>query len=148
MQEFSQNFCTAGATDFSNFVYQIDMTILQGQTGGIIFRGTNLDNSRQTYYDFQMSADGQYSLYRSDLQHSSDIIIGQGSSAAINQGNNKHNILAVIAIGTSLSLYVNFRLVTHIVDPTCTHGSIGVMTTADGASLTELIFRNAKVWKI
>jgi hypothetical protein len=143
IEQQSENFCLAEHTNYTDFVYQIDMKIDWGETAGILFRA---HGEQQIYYDFQVGVDGSYALYRSDSTTTDDKLIKMGSSPAIHQGYHQHNILAVKAIGENISLYCNFRLLANIHDPTPAHtlGSIGVGTF--GQNDTEAAFSHAKVW--
>jgi transcriptional regulator with XRE-family HTH domain len=141
------NYCLADRTDFTNFVYQIDMTTIQGGMGGIVFR---VNDDQDAYYNFQIGVDEHYKLYRSNPDpNGDDIIMAKGQSTAITPGYRHHNLLAVEAIGDNLFLYVNFHLITHVQEHTYTHGNVGVAVTVDyGQKKTEAIFRDAKVWAI
>ncbi len=135
------------STDFANFVYQIEMTALQeqsGQAGRILFRA---DDAQHVYYAFEVSADGSYRLVRDDA--TGDTVLKEGHSSAILQGDLHPNLLAVKASGKDLSLYVNLQLVAHVEDLSYTHGNIGVgIVVNTEAQQTEVTFRQAKVWTI
>jgi transcriptional regulator with XRE-family HTH domain len=147
MTDDSPNYCLADETDFSDFIYQIDMATIQGGTAGIVFR---VNDSQDSYYNFQISADGHYCLYRSSsASDSSDPVLGTGWSSAIVQGYHHDNLLAVKAVGDTLSLYVNFRLLAHFQDRFYTHGNVGVyVMVTKGQSITDAVFHNARVWRI
>jgi hypothetical protein len=145
MRDTSPNYCLASNTDYADFVYQIDMKTIQGQsgnTGGIVFR---VDDNQDTYYSFQVCVDGSYSLIRNSA--TDNITIGKGRSAAIIQGDQQSNLLAVKAIGKDLFLYVNFHLVEHVQDLSYTHGNIGIGVVVNSEE-TEVAFHDAKVWRL
>ena len=100
--------CFAFAPDFSNFVYEVQMTIVSGQAGGIVFRA-NPANS--TFYYFRVGQDGSYDLWTyvdKYIDHAHHLTSGPpGSSSAIHTGYNQPNLVAVVARGSSLALYVN-----------------------------------------
>jgi eukaryotic-like serine/threonine-protein kinase len=145
VEQQQQNYCLAEDTNYTNFVYQIDMKIDWGNMAGILFRAKG---DQQIYYDFQLGTDGTYALYRSDSANSSDKLMKMGSSPAIRQGYHQYNTLAVKATGEDISLYCNFTLLATIHDPTPAHtrGSVGVGTY--GQDDTEAAFRNAQVWQL
>ncbi len=145
------NYCLANHTSYlANFVYQIEMTILQaqpGQTGGIVFRA---DDARHRYYNFQVGVDGSYSLLRSDpAQQGSDPAIWTGQTAFL-KGLQEPNMLAVEARGKDLFLYVNFHLVAHVQDASYTQGNVGVGVVLNQGSSgsIEVAFRSARVWEL
>ncbi len=147
MAHNESNYCLADQTDFVNFVYQIEMTAMQGEMGGIVFR---VNDDQDFYYSFQIGVDGRYKLYRSNpASDGSDVILATGWAPDVVQGYHQHNLLAVKAIADDISVYVNFHLVAHIQDRTYTHGNVGIAVTVDyGQKETEETFRDAKVWAI
>ena len=109
----------------------------------ITFRG----NTSGQFYYFAVAADGSYHL---------DIVNGslnlpqtllQGSNAAIKHGLNQPNVLTVVASGASITLYVNNISLGTVNDSTYNQGQIGL---AAGYVLnsTEVVFNNAKAWKL
>src|SRR5437588_791231 len=51
--------CFAQATNLSNFAYQIQMTIIKGDQGGIAFRA---DSGKGNFYYFNLNSSGKYAL--------------------------------------------------------------------------------------
>ncbi len=140
-------FCNAQATDFSNFVYQVQMTIVKGDTGGIVFR---IDNTSSKFYYFHISRDGSYGLdlYMDNLRKDR-IPLKSGSSSAINPNLYQTNLIAVVAIDNNFDLYVNNTRIASVTDnnSTYSHGQIGVIADAVN-NPTEVVFSNAKVWTL
>jgi hypothetical protein len=128
---------------FSNFAYEVQLSILYGDCGGIIFRG---DFARYRYYYFQICADGSFhfSIY---TQKGSPAKTLTGSNPNINRGNNQSNLLAVVAIDNSITIYVNHQSVYHIQDGTYSQGQIGVAAEYMNAP-TGVAFSNLNVWKL
>ena len=151
IKELDNEYCLADEpSSLTDFVYQIDMTIIQGPQAGIVFRV--IDN-QQFYYDFEVGVDGSYRLYRSDpTPDVYDPIILQGTSPAIQKGYNRLNQLAVKAIGPRIFLYVNSQLVGETQDSNYSIGNVGVrIVDEDGKAIhgrgySEASYRNAKVW--
>jgi hypothetical protein len=146
-QPLNGNFhaCFALATDYSNFVFEVQMTIVSGSAGGIIFRG---NQANSTFYYFRVGQDGSYTLRNYvDPQIDHSHLLVSGSSPAIHTGNNQPNIIAVAANGSALKLYANHQLITNTSDSTLSHGQIGVVAYNQG-SLTTVVYNNAKVWKL
>jgi hypothetical protein len=138
--------CTAQTTDFNNSIYEVQMTITQGDCGALIFRN---DSSNNNFYYFRVCQDGTSALFIYKDKKGSTLIAGH-SNAAIHTGLNQSNLIAVVAQGSTLDLYVNQQKFDSISDSTYSHGHIGL--AAEGFSgdhpPTEVVFSNAKVWKL
>lgn len=135
--------CYADATSFSNFVYEVQMTIDQGSQGGILFRANKTTGQ---YYLFRVGIDGSYTL---EVYNKNKLVkmLSSGISAAINSGAGQSNDMAVLANQSSLYLYINQQLVTSVTDSTLSSGQIGVVAI-DYSTPTEVEFSNAQVWKL
>jgi hypothetical protein len=135
--------CFAHATNFSNFAYQVQMTIHEGDEGGIVFRA---DDANSRYYFLRVGGDGFYSLYISkDDKH--NLAIAYATSTAIHTAPNQPNLLTVIAQGDSFSLYINKQYVGSAHDGSYSSGEIGVYA-ADNNNRTDVSFSNAQVWSL
>src|SRR5207249_2537573 len=133
--------CFAQATNFSNFTYQVQMTIVKGDQGGIAFRA---DASKGKFYYFHININGTFIL-ETYSNYNSIAILKQGSSPAIKTGLNQTNLIAVVAKGNSLVLYVNKQPITSVNDGTYSNGQIGVIAESI-ENTTEVTFSNAQVW--
>jgi serine/threonine protein kinase len=129
--------CPAYNTDFNNFAFQVTMTILNGDCGGLFFRshGSN-------YYIFQVCANGAYSLSTGVGQ----TLLTQGQSPEIN-GVKQANIIAVVANGANIDLYVNYVKIASVTDGTYTQGQIGVIASTQ-FSVTSVQYTDAEVWTV
>jgi hypothetical protein len=141
-QQASYYFCTNGVSNFGDFAYQIQMTIINGNSGGMIFRS---DGTAKNCYYFRIRQDGSYEL---DLVNNSSVqLLKSGSNPVINIGLNQRNEIAVVATGSTLDLYVNLHKIESVNDSTYTSGQIGVAVSGIGTP-TEVAFNNAQVWKM
>ncbi len=134
--------CFADATDFSNFVYEVSMTINSGSGGGILLRANGLKGQ---YYLFKIDVNGNYTfeLYNG----SAYALLANGTSSAILTGLSEPNNLAVIADKGTFSLFVNSTYVAGASDKTLSGGQIGV--AAYNTSLPVTIdFSQAEVWQL
>jgi hypothetical protein len=134
--------CNAEAGTFSNLTYEVQMTILKGDRGGIFFRQVG---TQGPYYYFSLKIDGSYELdsFDGNTLH----VLQRGSSPAIKRGLNQPNLLAVVAQGSSIDLYVNGLSILHISDSTTSNGLIGVAADATDQP-AEVAFSNARVWML
>lgn len=134
--------CLANKTKFGNFAYQVEMQCLQGQSGGLVFRASELEH----FYYFYITTNGSYALWlHAGLEVQSRVLI-QGTSRDIRQSDYRSNILAVAADGPMLKLYVNYVLLATVQDGTYNSGKIGTAVGAPDGLATECLFNNAKVW--
>jgi serine/threonine protein kinase len=136
--------CVA-STNFSDFAYQIQVTIVKGDGGGdIIFRD---DETKGNGYYFFIGQNGSYELgtYNNCKVNCTLKPLRNGSSAAINTGLNQSNLLAVVASGRTIDLYVNHQKIDSYSDSSYSQGQIGVVAF-DVNSPTEVVFSDAKVW--
>jgi hypothetical protein len=133
-------FCPAKNTNFRNFAYQAQMSIIKGDIGGFIFRlGTH-----NNFYLFGITAEGYFNL---SIHNGNDGFrtLTTGTSPAINVGLSRTNLIAIVVNGSRLDLYINFQHVASAIDSTYSSGEIGVFA-ASQQNQTEVMFNNARVW--
>jgi DnaJ-like protein len=139
--------CFASTPTFSNFAYQVQMTIIQGDYGGIIFRA-NGANSK--YYYFRIGKDGAYDLTVShDNTFSHDQLLKSGNAPSIiKTGLNQTNLVTVVAKGSDLYLFVNQKFLDQESDSTYKSGQIGVFGGDFASKSADIAYTNAQVWTI
>ena len=145
VQDGAYHYCAARQTDFSNYAYEVKMIILSGNCGGIIFRA---DFSNFKYYYFSICQDGSYNFLLFAGQNNAQVIRQHVSNSAISRGLGGANLVAVVANGSILSLYVNNQQIDSLTDPTYSQGQIGVLAENDTSNPTEVVFSNARVWTL
>jgi hypothetical protein len=138
-------YCQAANTNFSDFDYEVRMTIVKGDRGGIVFRN---DATKGTSYYFSIGQDGTYALWifictPSDCKLSEPL---SGPSPAIKTGLNQTNLLAVVARGSTIDVYVNNQHIDRASDSSSSQGQIGVGASVEHSPSSEVVFRDAKVW--
>jgi hypothetical protein len=142
----SFEYCLATPTSYANFIYQVQMTIVKGDGGGLVFRA---DDTGQKFYRLLINQDGSYRF--SVFDHPNQDVVGttllSGSNPAINTGLHTPNIVAIVVHGNVFELYVNLRRIAVVGDYSYKQGTIGTFAT-DEESLTTVIFQNAKVWLV
>lgn len=129
--------------NFSSFAYQVQMTIVKGDGGGIFFRD---DKTNGNGYYFFIGQNGTYELgIFNNCNNCTYKVLRNGSSAAINKGLNQSNLVAVVASGSTIDLYVNNQKIDSDSDSSYSQGQIGVFASVvNGPS--EVVFSYAKVW--
>jgi len=135
----------AKATNFSNFAYQVKMTFVKGDLGGILFRA---DTNNSKFYLFRLDRSGRYDLYfypDKDVNHVKKL--AGDVTSLLNTNLNDSNLIAVIARGGTIDLYINAKYVTTVMDTSFSSGQIGVF--ADNyQSPSEISFEQAQVWNV
>lgn len=138
--------CMAQATNFSDLAYQVQMTIVKGEFGGIVFR---TDGSQSKYYSFLIDRTGNYKLITSvDNTGTHDQVVRKGTAALIKTGLNQLNTLAVVARGSSIYLYINHQYLTSASDSTYRAGQIGVFGGNYTESPADVAFTHVQVWNM
>jgi hypothetical protein len=140
-QGATQQPCIARNTaNTGDITFQVQMIVTSGNAGGILFHATG----SATYY-FRISIDGYYTLFAcTDAGITCGRTLQSGLAiSSIVTGSNKPNLLAVVAKGNHIDLYINNERIVSIDDNTSLYGQIGLV--ADPHS--EAMFSNAKTWK-
>jgi hypothetical protein len=144
--------CLASNTpDFSNFAFEVQMRILKGDAGGLLFRVVELAATASKYYDFVISPDGQYWLVRAnDPSETPYLELKSGRSSFIKQGINQTNLIAVVVQGNTITLYVNHqKIALPLADSTFSHGRVALEAgLSNPGNPTEVVFSNVKIWTL
>lgn len=130
--------CMALATNFSNLAYQVEMSVIAGDGGGLIFR-----SNANAEYRFRVDASGYYDLAGVRLEN----VRYNKPTRPVHTGLNQWNLLTAVAKDSDLYLYVNKQLVMYCHDSSSSGGNIGVFAI-DAEHPTSVQFRNAKVWAL
>lgn len=127
-----------------NFAFQVQMTIINGDAEGILFRA---DTKKQQDYYLHIGGDGSY-LVITDINDTYNML-QQGHLSAFNTAMHQPNLVTIIAQENRFYLYVNKQFVAKITDPenTYKYGTIGLLAADDGHS-TDVAFNNAQLWDL
>jgi hypothetical protein len=137
--------CYAQVPTFTNFAYQVDMSITQGDEGGILFRA---DPTNSKFYLFRVSQSGAYDLFLyidNQGTHAKNLL--SNSTTLFKQGLNQTNTITVVGQSGSLYFYINRQYLDSVSNSMFTSGKIGVFAESNTNS-TDVAFSNAKVWTI
>lgn len=130
--------CMAEASNYSNFLYQVHMTITGGSGsdgGGMVFRSAG-----NTAYRLHIGIDGSYDLVTPAKT------LASGTSAAIKSGLNQTNLVAVAAHGNAIDIYINGTLLIALTDTTSSAGKIGLMGVDFSATAVKVAYSDAQIW--
>ena len=138
--------CSLPKANFVDGAYQVQMTTVNGNGGGIFFRGDEKGNG----YYFFIGHNGTYEfgIYNNCIGNYNNCKINplrRGSSPAIKTGLNQPNLAAVVTSGSTIDLYVNDQKIDSVSDSSYSQGGIGVFASGVNGP-TEVAFNDAKVW--
>lgn len=137
--------CAAQIGAVSNFAFQIQTTLLQGDYAGIVFRlSQGLSNELKGYF-FTADITGSYSLFI--FQNNRLDVLTHGFSPAIKTNHNASNLLAVVVRSNTIYMYVNDQYIDSISDTTYQTGQLGLFAY-NLLDPTDATFSNAQVWKL
>ena len=149
-------FCVGTKTFFSDFTYEVQMQVIAGDCGGLVFRNT----SALLYY-FLVCQDGNYRFVRYDRDNKANrVIITSGVSVLIHHGLNHTNVLAVVANGDTFTLYINHIRLYQGTDEAYLDGQIGLLAhpcrivyldqrpDLCANPPVEVVFNEARVWTV
>ncbi|HJT57914.1 MAG TPA: TIR domain-containing protein [Ktedonobacteraceae bacterium] len=144
---YSYTNCLEHFKTFSNFAYQVQMQIVSGDAGGLLFRANNVLTG---FYRFSLDAAHQnYNLLVCKTCNPQQNFAGQDvlqpSTSSISVQLNKTYSLTVIANKNLLYLYVNGQFLFSISNPTFQSGELGLYAY-EFTNSTEVEFSNMKVW--
>lgn len=134
--------CVADWSAFSDFAYEVRMTILQGDAGGLSFRSNQTGG-----YVLLVHQDGRYEL--DVVKSSTQIVLLHGVAQAWKNGENQSNIVAVVVLGSDIKVYINHQFVAHVSDSTSGSGQVGLIADSSKSTLpTNVAFTDARVWNL
>jgi hypothetical protein len=129
---------------FQNFAVQVDLTITQGDCGGIILRE---DAAGLDMYRFEVCSGGSYAFYRFVNGDIPETMISDTSFLIKPYG---ENTIAAVADGNNFSLYINMVKVASVTDNDADMSSIGTIgfLAHDENIPTSVTYQNATIWAI
>jgi hypothetical protein len=133
--------CVAPGSFFRDLAFQVRITIIQGEVGGIYLRASKDGNCYLSY----ISANGSYAL--SVVKNQQQSMLKAGSSAQLGTGQGSSHLLTVIARGSTLYLYLDKEFIDQVVDTSNMEGQVGLIALSDQEP-TDVAFQNVKIWEI
>lgn len=136
-------YCPAYNTSFASpFAYEVQMTITQGELGGMLVQ----DNTHGISYYLRFRQNGDYDVvYYDNSSHKAQGPLVASNASPFHTGYNQSNLIAMVVRGSSIDLYVNNQYINSVSIRDYGSGYIGVFVN-DKGNPTEAVFRNAKVW--
>lgn len=114
---------------------------------GIVFR-YSFNQDKQNFYLFVISVEGEYSVMKEvDGQWASQDVIPATPSAFIKKGPSK-NRLGVLAVGSTISLYINGNLVKTFEDTSHSWGGAGIFTFCGNNDTAKVAFSRFTIYTV
>ena len=143
MEQEYYSWCIAEIPVFRDFAYQVQMKIMEGDGGGLVFRS---EGKVGNYYYFHVGQDGSYGL-SIFVAKGQPIDVVKGTSTSIKTGLGQANMLCVVVRGSDIAMYVNRQAVAEVIDTVYSSGQIGVVADEDSKT-TDVAYTNAQVWAL
>jgi len=134
--------------DVSNFVLEVQATVLKGSCAGIAFRLINAGNWPYQLYICRYSS---YTFGRYDINAQGNWvphILKQGIQPLIKPDLGATNTIGLVANGSTFTLYVNYHAITTITDATYKNAGPITLVAQSVASPTEATFTDLKIWQL
>jgi hypothetical protein len=135
--------CSAQSIDVSDFVFEVHMQIISGHCGGILFRQLSIGQ----YYLYRVCSDGYYGLTRyTDNTGQNSFSISYATSPSIHQGN-KENVIAIVAQGPRIHLYINNIDIGNFSDGNYLHGMLGLIAEYKDTPV-DVAYSRVRIWSL
>ena len=138
------NPCFLQNATFKDFVFQVQMKLLAGNAGGILFRDSG-GNGRALFYYLSISQLGDYdlSLYV-DRQGSNNYSVMSGTAQPFRTGLGQINTIAILVKGSILDLFINGYFVDSSNDSGSEQGTIALVAKSSAV----VVYSDAEVWML
>jgi hypothetical protein len=120
------------------------MTFIAGVYAGVMFRATDPNDK---FYLFTITNNGLYAL--SAIINIQNVqILAFGRSTALKIGEGRSNLLGVMALNNTISLFVNNQFITGVNDNTFNSGTFGLFCGNFRPLKPDVAYSNAQIWEI
>lgn len=142
MNTATSSACFNGGHVYRDFIFQIQITFIQGSLGSIVFRAADAQHT----YGFAISNNGLY--FATFVEGTGGYPLTYGRSTFIKPGLNQPNLLAVLAHGSTFSFFINKQFITSVADNNYISGEIGCGAGSPIPDNFDVAFSNAQVWSL
>lgn len=140
--------CFYQNSNYHNFIFQAQMTIISGDNAGLAFRVANAPANNAAHYFsgyiFALQNKNLYSLLLNDDPNSALLLFGRSDS--IHPG--QPNLLSVMTVDTKIFIFINKKYVASIDDKQIPSGEIGFFTVNLLHTTTDIAFSDAQLWNL
>jgi hypothetical protein len=134
-------FCMDAQNTYTNFIFQVQMTVIQGNGGSIIFR----DDTAGNMYSFTVTNSNLYSLFVVTEAGKGVKALAFGRTVV----GKTTNTIAVMAQGSKIAMFVNKQYIGSVDDTSSSTGTLGF--TGSRSSIwdsVDVAFSNFQIWKL
>jgi len=140
--------CLLQGSFFTNFSSVVQMKILTGDCGGLVFSS---EGEVLSYASVCQNGDYGIVYQESNIENllSLNRILASGYSSSIKQGPDQTNLVAISVHGSTVTLYVNGERITQVTDGAAVSGNIGLVAYKGSGSSSpqaEAAFNNLYIW--
>ncbi len=141
--------CTGGSMGVLkssvNFALQVQISIVQGNYGGIIFGADATPGGASNAYRIDISPVGAYLLYQ--IKNKQSKVSQEGLDPAIKTGLNQPNVITIIVKNSNFYLYANSQFVISQKLTAYTPGE-GDFEALSPDQPTDVAFSDMKIWSV
>jgi hypothetical protein len=133
--------CVDERNTYTNFVFQMRMTVIKGNGGGIIFR----DDTSGNFYSFTVMDSNLYSLFawKESGKDGKPLAFGRTPVGKTT------NTLAVMVQGSKIAMFVNKRYVGSVDDTYSSTGTLGFAGSRSSMrDSIDVAFSHFQIWKL
>ncbi|WP_220207790.1 hypothetical protein [Reticulibacter mediterranei] len=134
-------FCMDAQNNYTDFIFQVQMSVIHGNGGGIIFR----DDTAGNFYSFTLTNSSQYSLFalNESGKGAKPLAFGRASAGKTT------SMLAVMAQGSKIAMFVDKHYIGSVDDTHSSTGTIGFTGNRFyGEDSIDVAFSNFQIWKL
>lgn len=131
---------------YANFAFEVQMTMIKGDCGGL---GLRYDAKHGSSYTLFICHDGTVLLkWNGSLQIKDQKILACSNAATVFKTDyGQMNTIAAFVKGSIITVYVNQTQVLTVNDATFSQGVLALLV-CEGTNSTEALYREAKLWTI
>jgi hypothetical protein len=139
--------CYNMESNFQNFLFQVQIQVQQGDSGGIIFRD---QPKRPDAYYLYLSETGTYVLGywpNANIGGTIELFSGTNIDFLRDQVQGRFSTIAIRALGDDLSFYINGMYIAHAQNSILSSGRIGLVAQKT-LNDTTVAYRHVQIWRL
>ncbi len=143
-KRYFSDYCLSPAGTLIDFAFQVQITLIKGDEGGIIFGITGTNPTSVDYFGIDYA--GDYSLVNESNQQFH--ILLHGFNRVIDANPDRANLLTVIVRHGVIYLYVNDQYIDSFSNTSYNTSGLAGLFVSAYVDPTEAAFNNVQIWKL